>query len=101
MKALRDVNKAGFGPVLEPNYLTTIKDFETARLDLYIDFGMYFSNKCYVIMEHIPQAIVGTAKLLYLSSKQVVESAHTKFDKKWGKFIKGLILGGRPMVINY
>ena len=34
----------------------------------------------------MPQAIQRTGKSLYLSSEQVVEASHAKFDKKWERY---------------
>ena len=39
-----------------------------------------------MIIEHIPQVIDRTGKSLYLSSEQVVEASHAKFDQFWAKF---------------
>ena len=45
-----------------------------------------FSNKCNVIIEHVPQVIEKIGQPLYFSSEQVVEATHAKFDKMWQKF---------------
>ena len=39
-----------------------------------------------MIIEHIPQVIQRTGKSLYLSSEQVVEATHAKFDKFWQRY---------------
>ena len=54
--------------------------------DLYIEFEIPFSNKCHVIIEHVPQVIERTGTSLYLASEQVVEATHAKFDKFWQKY---------------
>ena len=54
-----------------------------AWYDIYLDFDIPFSNKCHIIIEHIPQVIERTGKSLFLSSEQVVEACHAKFDKMW------------------
>ena len=50
------------------------------------DFDIPFSNKCHIIIEHIPQVIERTGKSLFLSSEQVVEASHAKFDKMWQRY---------------
>ena len=49
-------------------------------------FGVAFTNKCHVIIEHVPQAIERTGKSLFLSSEQVVEATHKKFSVFWERF---------------
>ena len=49
-------------------------------------FSVAFTNKCHVIIEHVPQAIERTGKSLFLSSEQVVEATHQKFSVLWERF---------------
>ena len=51
-----------------------------------MDFEIGFSNKVHIIIEHIPQVIERTGRSLHLSSAQVVEAAHAKFDKVWQRY---------------
>ena len=39
-----------------------------------------------MIIEHVPQVIERTGTSLYLSSEQVVEATHAKFEKSWQKY---------------
>ena len=94
LRAIKEVKEACFGPTLKPNYQTAIDDFEQAWYDIYIEFEIAFSNKCHVIIEHVPQVIKRTGKSLYYSSEQVVEASHAKFDKLWQRY-KVLDLGQR------
>ena len=43
-------------------------------------FEIAFTNKCHVIIEHVPQVIKRTA------SEQVVEATRAKFDKMWQRY---------------
>ena len=86
LQALKDVKEACFGPFLKKNWKTSVENFEKAWFDIYITFDIYFSNKCHVIIDHIPQVIERTGKSLYLSSEQVVEATHAKFDKMWNRY---------------
>ena len=86
LSALKEVKNACFGPVLDPNYQTAIDNFENTWNTIYIDFGIWFTNKAHVIISHIPQAIERTGRSLYLSSEQVVEATHAQFDKFWRNF---------------
>ena len=86
LKALKEVKDSCFGPFLRPNYKRAIEQFEQAWFDLYIEFEIPFSNKCHVIIEHVPQVIERTGTSLYLSSEQVVEATHAKFEKSWQKY---------------
>ena len=86
LKALKEVKDACFGPNLKPNWKASLDNFEKAWYEIYIEFDISFSNKCHVIIEHIPQVIQRTGKSLYLSSEQVVEATHAKFDKFWQRY---------------
>ena len=63
-----------------------IDRFEKCWYEIYIEFDISFSNKCHVLIEHVPQAIQRTVKSLYHSSEQVVEASHAKFDKMWDRY---------------
>jgi hypothetical protein len=39
-----------------------------------------------IIMEHIPQVIARTGRSLFLSSEQVLEAAHQKFNIHWERY---------------
>ena len=85
-KNLKGVKDSCFGPKLHENWKENIQNFEKAWFDIYIEFDIYFSNKCHVIIEHIPQVIKRTGKSLYLSSEQVVEATHAKFAVFWERY---------------
>ena len=53
---------------------------------LYQQFQLPFSNKCHVIIEHVPQAIERSGASLYLTSEQVVEASHQKFSVFWERY---------------
>ena len=86
LSALKQVKEACFGPILDEDYQTAIDNFENSWNTIYIDFGIWFTNKAHVIIDHIPQAIARTGRSLYLSSEQVVEATHAQFDKFWKNF---------------
>ena len=86
LRALKVVKDSCFGPKLHENWKENIQNFEKAWFDIYIEFDIYFSNKCHVIIEHIPQVIERTGKSLYLSSEQVVEATHAKFAVFWERY---------------
>ena len=86
LRSLWEIKKSCFEPELQPNYKTAISKFERAWYDIYLDFDIPFSNKCHIIIEHIPQVIERTGKSLFLSSEQVVEACHAKFDKMWQRY---------------
>ena len=86
LRALKGVKDSCFGPKLHENLKENIQNFEKAWFDIYIEFDIYFSNKCHVIIEHIPQVIERTGKSLYLSSEQVVEATHAKFAVFWERY---------------
>ena len=87
LQSLKEVKAACFKPILAPNYKEAIINFEKAWYDIYAEFDIPFSNKCHVIIEHIPQVIERTGKSLYLSSEQVVEATHAKFDQMWQRYV--------------
>ena len=86
LRALHDVKEACFKPILKPNWRETITRFKNGWCDLFMDFEIGFSNKVHIIIEHIPQVIERTGRSLHLSSEQVVEAAHAKFDKVWQRY---------------
>ena len=86
LQAIKDIKDSCFGPKLNPNYQTAIDRFEKCWYEIYIEFDISFSNKCHVLIEHVPQAIQRTVKSLYHSSEQVVEASHAKFDKMWDRY---------------
>ena len=86
LQAIKDVQDCCFKPVLKPNYQEAINRFETAWYNIYIEFEIPFSNKCHVIIDHIPQVIERTGKSLYMASEQVVEATHAKFDMFWQRY---------------
>ena len=86
LRALHDVKEACFKPILKPNWRETINRFQKGWCDLFMDFEICFSNKVHIIIEHIPQVIERTGRSLHLSSEQVVEAAHAKFDKVWQRY---------------
>ena len=55
-------------------------------MHLYRAFQLPFSNKCHVIIEHVPQAIERSGASLYLTSEQVVEASHQKFSVFWERY---------------
>ena len=65
------------------NYRELIKDFEEKWMEIYMEHKVFFTNKCHVIIEHIPQVIERTGKGLFFSSEQVVEASHQKFGIYW------------------
>ena len=86
LRALHDVKEACFKPILKPNWRETITRFKNDWCDIFMDFEIGFSNKVHIIIEHIPQVIERTGRSLHLSSEQVVEAAHAKFDKVWQRY---------------
>ena len=71
LKALQNVKSSCFGPNLGSDYQ---------------QFQLPFSNKCHVIIEHVPQAIERSGASLYLTSEQVVEASHQKFSVFWERY---------------
>ena len=63
-----------------------IDNFEKAWYDIYIEFEIAFSNKCHVIIEHVPRVIKRTGQSLFAAYEQVVEATHAKFDKMWQRY---------------
>ena len=61
LQCIQDVKESCFGPKLNPNYQVAIDNFEKAWYDIYIEFDIAFTNKCHVIIEHVPQVIKRTA----------------------------------------
>ena len=59
---------------------------KTHQCDKCTSIHKAFTNKCHVIIEHVPQAIERTGKSLFLSSEQVVEATHQKFSVFWERF---------------
>ena len=51
-----------------------------------MEHKVFFTNKCHVIIEHIPQVIERTGKGLFFSTEQVVEATHQKFAVYWEKY---------------
>ena len=86
LKAIKEIKDSCFGPMLKPTYQTAIDRFEKAWYEIYIEFEIPFSNKCDVLIEHVPQVIQRTGKSLYLSSEQVVEGSHAKFKTCWQRY---------------
>ena len=84
--ALSNVKKACFGKIVDPRYKEIIKEFEEKWLDIYEDFDIYFTYKCHVIIDHIPQAIEKNGKGLFFTSEQVVEASHKKFGVYWERY---------------
>ena len=97
---IKEVKDACFGPNLKPNWKASLDNFEKAWYEIYIEFDISFSNKCHVIIEHIPQVIERAGKSLYLSSEQVVEVTHAKFDKFWQRYLRFWLLKKNRMAIN-
>ncbi len=85
LRAMKGVKDSCFGPELLENWKESIDMFEEAWYDLYIAFDISFTNKCHVIIDHIPQVITRTGKSLYLSSEQV-EATHAKFAVFWERY---------------
>lgn len=85
-EALRNVKRAAFRKTLHPNYLEVIKAFEDKRMALHQNYGISFTHKCHIIMQHIPEVIRRTRARLYLGSEQVVEAAHQKFGVFWDRY---------------
>ena len=86
LKAIQEIKDSCFGPMLKPTYQKGIDRFEKAWYEIYIEFEIPFSNKCHVLIEHVPQVIQTTRKSLYLSSVQVVEGSHAKFITFWQRY---------------
>ena len=86
LQCIQDVKESCFGPKLNPNYQVAIDNFEKAWYDIYIEFDIAFTNKCHVIIEHVPQVIQRTGESLFAASEQVVEATHAKFDKMWQRY---------------
>ena len=86
LKAIKEIKDSCFGPTLKPTYQRAIDRFEKAWYEIYIEFEIPFSNKCHVLIEHVPQVIQRTGKSLYLSSEQVVEGSHAKFETLWQRY---------------
>ena len=83
LKALQNVKSSCFGPKLGETYREDINTFEEKWMQLYRDFQLPFSNKCHVIIDHVPQAIARSGASVYLTSKQVVEASHQKVSVFW------------------
>ena len=86
LKALQNVKSSCFGPKLGNNYKQDIIQFEEKWMQLYREFQLPFSNKCHVIIDHVPQAIERSGASLFLSSEQVVEASHQKFNVFWESY---------------
>ena len=71
---------------LGSDYKQDIINFENKWMVLYQQFQLPFSNKCHVIIEHVPQAIERSGASLYLTSEQVVEASHQKFSVFWERY---------------
>ena len=54
---------------------------------IYIEHDVWFTNKCHVIIDHVPQAIERTGRGLLGNSEQVVEASHAIFDRFWKKYL--------------
>ena len=55
LEALRRVKEGCFGAVPDPDYIQIVKQFEAAWFEIYIEHDVWFTNKCHVIIDHIPQ----------------------------------------------
>ena len=86
LKALQNVKSSCFGPKLGEGYEDDINTFEEQWMHLHREFQLLFSNKCHVIIEHVPQAIERSGASLYLTSEQVVEASHQKFNVFWERY---------------
>ena len=86
LKALQNVKSSCFGPNLGSDYKQDIINFENKWMVLYQQFQLPFSNKCHVIIEHVPQAIERSVASLYLTSEQVIEASHQKFSVFWERY---------------
>ena len=70
-----------------PEYKQIVKNFEAAWFEIYIEHDVWFTNKCHVIIDHVPQAIERTGRGLLGNSEQVVEASHAIFDRFWKKYL--------------
>ena len=80
LEALRRVKEGCFGAVPDPDYIQIVKQFDAAWFEIYIEHDVWFTNKCHVIIDHVPQAIERTGRGLLGNSEQVV-------DKFWKKYL--------------
>ena len=87
LEALRRVKEGCFGAVPDPDYIQIVKQFEAAWFEIYIEHDVWFTNKCHVIIDHVPQTIERTGRGLLGNSEQVVEATHAVFDKFWKKIL--------------
>ena len=72
LKALQNVKSSCFGPKLGETYKEDINTLEEKWMQLYRDFQLPFSNKCHVIIDHVPQAIARSGASIYLTSKHKI-----------------------------
>ena len=68
------------------NYKKDVIQFEEKWMQLYREFQLPFSNKCHVIIDHVPQVIERSGASLFLTSEQVVEASHQKFNVFWERY---------------
>ena len=87
LEALMKVKEACFGAEADPEYKQIVKNFEAAWFEIYIEHDVWFTNKCHVIIDHVPQAIERTGRGLLGNSEQVVEASHAIFDRFWKKYL--------------
>ena len=79
--SFKGVFDGAFGFTLDPFYEDTIQHFESCFLKLKEQFGVSITPKVHIMITHVPEFISRTGKPLGLFSEQVVENAHSSFDK--------------------
>ena len=87
LEALMKVKEACFGAEADPEYKQIVKNFEAAWFEIYIEHDVWFTNKCHIIIDHVPQAIERTGRGMLGNSEQVVEASHAIFDRFWKKYL--------------
>ena len=82
-KALNDVVAACYGYELTADYVTKIKKFSRA----YIDLGINGTPKVHTVMHNVQEFFVLTCRGLGPRSEQANESVHHEFKQKWRQAI--------------
>lgn len=82
LQAFHSVVKACFSTELEPNYERSIKDFKES----YLALGVSITPKVHSVFHHVVDYCSKKRTGLGFVSEQVVEAAHSDFEKVWTKY---------------
>ena len=82
-EALRKFRKSCCGKKLEQDALLVIKEFEVNMFILHEVFNVSYTNKCHIIIDHVPDYIRENKLSLGQTSDQVIESSHQYVNRRF------------------